>query len=66
MDYEIVLEITPDEDDPVFLWRIEQLERAGYDAFSAVLLARSDVDLHLALALRAKGCPASTAVRILN
>jgi hypothetical protein len=67
MFQEIEVDVVEDEDDPVFLWRLEQLEHAGFDTCSAVELAgRSDVDLHLALALRAKGCPAETAVRILN
>jgi hypothetical protein len=54
-------------DDPVFRWRLERLEQAGYDPCSALELAgRSDVDLHFALKLRTQGCPADTAVRILN
>jgi hypothetical protein len=55
------------EDEPVFRWRLERLEQAGYDPCSALELAgRHDVDLHLALELRERGCPAETAVRILN
>lgn len=54
-------------EEPVFRWRLQQLERAGYDPCSAIELAgRHDVDLHFAVALRTKGCPAATAVRILN
>src|SRR5215475_2747384 len=48
----IELETTVDEDEPVFRWRLEQLERAGYDECSALELAsRSDVDLHVAVDL---------------
>lgn len=54
-------------DDPVFRWRLERLEQAGYDQCSALELAgRWDVDLHFALNLREQGCPADTAARILN
>ena len=54
-------------EEPVFRWRLEQLEQAGYDPCSALELAgRHDVDLHLALALRAQGCPPETAARILH
>jgi hypothetical protein len=60
------LEDADDADEPVFHWRLEQLEAAGYDTCSAIELAsRDDVDLHLALDLRARGCPAETAARIL-
>ena len=55
------------DDDVVFQWRLEQLEHAGYDQCSAIELAgRHDVDLHLALELRSRGCPADTAARILS
>ena len=47
-------------------WRAAALEKAGFDAVSAVeLAARHDVDLHRALALVESGCPPETAVRIL-
>ena len=57
-------------DDPelelVRCWRIEELERAGYDSGLAVkLAARSDVDLHDAIGLLEKGCPPELAGRIL-
>jgi hypothetical protein len=59
-------ETTVAEDEPVFRWRLEQLERAGYDECSALELAsRSDVDLHRAVELCAGGCPSETAYRIL-
>jgi hypothetical protein len=54
-------------EEPVFRWRLEQLEEAGYDPCSALELAgRYDIDLHFALALRAQGCPPETAARILH
>jgi hypothetical protein len=47
-------------------WRQEELERAGYGVTEASqLAARSDVDLHVAVQLLAKGCPQDTALRIL-
>ena len=47
-------------------WRLEALERGGYDHESAALIAeRQDVDLHGALALVARGCPPEIAARIL-
>ena len=47
-------------------WRAEELKRAGYDPVGAgELAARSDVDLHLAVDLLERGCPADTALRIL-
>jgi hypothetical protein len=47
-------------------WRAGELERAGYDESDAAELAgRMDVDLHLAIDLLERGCPPSTALRIL-
>lgn len=47
-------------------WRVEELERAGYDLPSAALLAaRGDVDLHLAVELVTRGCSPDLALRIL-
>jgi hypothetical protein len=54
------------ETERVLLWREEELERVGYGRETARDLAeRSYVDLHLAMDLLQKGCPAETAVRIL-
>ena len=53
-------------EDEVCVWRREELERAGYPADAALLLALSpDVDLHRASDLLRAGCPPDTAVRIL-
>ena len=50
----------------VVAWRREELERAGYGMAAAGDLAeRTDVDLHLAIALVRGGCPTETAIRIL-
>lgn len=50
----------------VELWRLDSLERAGYDAESAAVLAASpEVDLHLAVALLAHGCSVDLALQIL-
>jgi hypothetical protein len=47
-------------------WRLDSLERAGYDAESAAVLAASpEVDLHLAVSLLQRGCPVSLALQIL-
>jgi len=48
------------------VWRAEALEKAGYDPSSAALLAmRHDVDLHDAVGLLERGCPAELALQIL-
>jgi hypothetical protein len=47
-------------------WRREELQRAGYEGSSAEqLAARVDVDLHVAVDLLRRGCPAETALEIL-
>ncbi len=47
-------------------WRLESLERAGYDLESAAILAAShEVDLHRATDLLARGCPVGLALQIL-
>lgn len=47
-------------------WRTEELERAGYGPDAATELAqRHDIDLHAAVALIERGCPAALALRIL-
>jgi hypothetical protein len=54
------------ESERIARWRAEELERAGYDADAAAQLAsRPYVDLHLAVDLLERGCPAETALRIL-
>lgn len=47
-------------------WRAEALERAGYEAAAAALLAaRADVDLHYAIDLLHNGCAPELALQIL-
>jgi hypothetical protein len=47
-------------------WRLDSLERAGYDSESAAVLAASpEVDLHLAVSLLQRGCTVSLALQIL-
>jgi hypothetical protein len=54
------------EAERVVLWREEALERVGYERATARHLAeRTYVDLHLAVDLLRRGCPADTALRIL-
>lgn len=50
----------------LYQWRLKELERAGYDADSASLIAAEfQVDLHRACRLLERGCPVDTARRIL-
>ena len=52
--------------DVVICWRFEELVRAGYDDHDAAELAhRPEVDLHMAVELVRRGCPSSTALRII-
>jgi hypothetical protein len=47
-------------------WRFESLQRAGYDAESATVLAMShEIDLHQAIDLLERGCPVDLALQIL-
>jgi hypothetical protein len=47
-------------------WRAGELERAGYEAAAASLLAaRADVDLHYAIDLLRSGCAPELALQIL-
>jgi hypothetical protein len=62
-DLEIAVET---ETERVERWRIGELERAGYDAAQAQVLARRmEVDLHHAVDLVGRGCPPELALRIL-
>jgi hypothetical protein len=46
-------------------WRIDELERAGYDPRAAsTIAARLDVDLHFAVDLLRKGCSPELALQI--
>ena len=63
---EIEVDDRQEEAERVRLWRLEELQRAGYERRMARSLAeRSYVDLHLATALLRRGCPVDTALRIL-
>jgi hypothetical protein len=54
------------EAERVLLWREEELERVGYErAMARDLAERTYIDLHLAMDLLRRGCPADTAFRIL-
>jgi hypothetical protein len=54
------------EIDRIESWRHEALERAGYNAESAIVLAAShDVDLHDAVSLLERGCTVELALQIL-
>ena len=56
-----------DEHSQIFRWRCTELRRAGYGLKDALLLAvNTEVDLHLAIDLPARGCPHTTAFRILS
>ncbi len=54
------------ERDRIEQWRHSELERAGYDPESAIVLAAShDVDLHAAVNLLQRGCTVELALQIL-
>ena len=54
------------EIDRIEQWRHEELERAGYDPESALVLAAShDIDLHDAVNLLGTGCTVDLALQIL-
>ena len=54
------------EEGEVLAWRAEELVRAGYDGDNALMLAlERAVDLHRAVDLLRRGCPAELAVKIL-
>lgn len=57
----------PDEElEIVERWRLESLERAGYDVEAAAVLAASpEVDLHHAVEILQSGCPVHLALQIL-
>jgi hypothetical protein len=61
-----VEEIVETELERVERWRAEELMRAGYDpAGASDLAARLDIDLHSAIGLLERGCPADLALQIL-
>jgi hypothetical protein len=65
MASELITQATTDEA-RVLGWRLEELERAGYDRAAAWDVAeRTEIDLHLAVGIRRAGCPPDTALRIL-
>jgi hypothetical protein len=54
------------EADRIEQWRHAELERAGYDPESALVLAAShDVDLRMAVSLLDRGCSVDLALQIL-
>ena len=54
------------EIDRIEQWRHAELQRAGYDAESSLVLAAShDVDLHKAVSLLDRGCTVELALQIL-
>lgn len=61
-----ILNRAESEQDAVYRWRVEELERAGYDPEAAEVLALSaDVNLHDALDLIRVGCDQTVALNIL-
>ena len=60
------LAYTETEEQRIESWRMEALERAGYDRRAAAILAcRKDVDLHQAMSMLQNGCSPELALRIL-
>lgn len=54
------------ERESVTSWRVERLLAAGYDGEAAIVLALDrEVDLHAAVSLLERGCPADLALQIL-
>ena len=54
------------EQERIERWRLEELERAGYDSeAAAAVAARQDIDLHQAVDLVRGGCPPEIALAIL-
>ena len=54
------------EQERIERWRAHELERAGFEASAAALLAtRNDVDLHYAIDLLRNGCEPELALQIL-
>ena len=54
------------EQTAVLEWRFSQLAKSGYGIDDAIVLAtNTDVDLHLASDLVARGCPPALALQIL-
>ena len=51
-----ILDELEDEGLRVYAWRLYCLERAEFDMASAVLVARSNADLHQAIRLKEQGC----------
>jgi hypothetical protein len=57
---------TDSELDLVEQWRLQALERAGYDSESAAVIAAShEIDLHSAVGLLERGCTIDLALQIL-
>ena len=66
LETEAAEETTPDPAARVLGWRIEQLIAVGFDSDAALVLALDrTVDLHEATELVRRGCPPTTAFRIL-
>ena len=60
------IEFIDTEGEKVQRWRVEALERAGYEPTAAAVLAvRTDIDLHAATELIEQGCTPELALRIL-
>lgn len=59
------LEVSGGEATDVYCWRMEQLLRFGYSHVAAdIIAARTDIDLHVACDLLARGCSERLACKI--
>jgi hypothetical protein len=66
METDVATETSSGEEELVFAWRFEELQRAGFTFDLALDLAvERAVDLHKAIELIRRGCPHLTAARIL-
>jgi len=61
----VVVEPPNREAEKVERWRVHCLLEAGYDVEAAILIARSNVDLHLAVDIARQGCSPTNALLIL-
>ena len=61
-----LISLDGEEQTAVLEWRFSQLAKSGYGTEDAMVLAtHTDVDLHLASDLVARGCPPALALQIL-
>ena len=59
-------EVEDEDAERIMRWRLEELERAGYEQAGALAIAaETEIDLHFAIDLLRRGCPPTLAARVL-